>query len=112
MSVTNEKFRILKSDNLKNKILNVSDANIKNYDDDVLMIDTSIGGIYLGNGTKTPTLIANKTNEVSITDLSEEEITNIVAESFILIAGSGSGSGMGIDEALIDEASLEEGEGE
>ena len=63
MAQTTSKFRVIKDSSIYNN------TKCSSYGDDVLMVDTS-GGIYLGNETSTPDLIANVSN-IQAVDTSE-----------------------------------------
>lgn len=57
MTQTTSKFRVIKDSSIYNN------TKCSSYGDDVLMVDTS-GGIYLGNETSTPNLIAASPNGI------------------------------------------------
>jgi hypothetical protein len=77
MSVTTKKFRVLSDSNLYGNTKCVS------YGNDVLMVDTSGIGVYLGNGTLNPKLIADN-GEGKYLKLSGGEMTNDIKSNNII----------------------------
>lgn len=106
MSQTTSKFRVIRDSSIYNN------TKCSSYGDDVLMVDTS-GGIYLGNNTSTPDLIANVSN-VQAVDIEGAVIDDVAIELIPLTNGDidliwnkyfneggyGSGSATAVDEVI------------
>ena len=70
--MANEKLRVIQTD----KNVTTDTTRWTSVGNDAIIFDKAAGGVYIGNGSKNPTLIATKVTDSKITELANTAITN------------------------------------